>query len=116
MLQLLSCEIISCEIAAMETSCKSLFQEKKEILQEMDISRTAATFTCSESIAMTSTHILDLPDSIILHILAYLPFSSIGSAAQVCRHWQGVCQDELLWRQVFLQHYKLPRTTVMPDR
>ncbi|GFR76643.1 F-box/WD repeat-containing protein 5 [Elysia marginata] len=60
--------------------------------------------------------VTDMPDSILLHIFQYLPFSSICRAAIVCRRWNQVSSDELLWRSVFLWHYKLPFTTVLPKK
>ncbi|RUS87208.1 hypothetical protein EGW08_005048, partial [Elysia chlorotica] len=55
--------------------------------------------------------VTDLPDSILLHIFQYLPFSAICQVSQVCHRWHQVCSDDLLWRSVFLWHYKLPFTT-----
>uniref|UniRef100_A0A2C9JT43 F-box domain-containing protein n=1 Tax=Biomphalaria glabrata TaxID=6526 RepID=A0A2C9JT43_BIOGL len=93
----------------METSCKSLIQENQEardMINDLDI-----TFTCPVS----SLHILEMPDSIFLHIFTYLPFSSIGAVSQVCSRWNRICYDELMWRSVFLRHFKLPSNTVMPQ-
>ncbi|GFN77599.1 F-box/WD repeat-containing protein 5 [Plakobranchus ocellatus] len=60
--------------------------------------------------------VTDLPDSILLHIFSYLPFSSICQVSQVCHRWNQIASDELLWRSVFLRHYKLPLSTTFPEK
>ncbi|XP_059174024.1 F-box/WD repeat-containing protein 5-like isoform X2 [Physella acuta] len=93
----------------METSCKSLVQENQEVVRELISEDDARTVP-----ALSNLHILEMPDSLFLHIFSYLPFSSIGTISQVCRRWHQISYDELLWRSVFLGHYKLPSKTVMP--
>ena len=67
---------------------------------------TASDDTCS---------ILTLPDSIILNILEFLQFQDVATVAQVCSQWRRISGDEMLWRQMFLKHYNLPPSTVMPN-
>lgn len=94
----------------METSCKNLVQENQGVreLQNEDDIRTTPS--------ISALHILEMPDSIFLQIFSYLPFSSIGAISQVCIRWHRISYDELLWRSVFLKHFKLPSKTVMPAK
>ncbi|XP_005112407.1 uncharacterized protein LOC101854616 isoform X2 [Aplysia californica] len=95
----------------METSCKSLVHETQGMLRDHHMEATSTAIEEGNSL-----HVLELPDSIFLHIFEYLPFSSVGALARVCRRWRCISSDELLWREVFLRHYKLPKTTVMPAK
>ncbi|CAL1545407.1 unnamed protein product [Lymnaea stagnalis] len=94
----------------METSCKNLVQENqgvRDLHSEDDVRTTPSS---------SALHILEMPDSIFLQIFSFLPFSSIGAISQVCVRWHRISYDELLWRSVFLKHFKLPSKTIMPAK
>ncbi|CAG5130289.1 unnamed protein product [Candidula unifasciata] len=97
----------------METDSQSICQENKDVASD-----TAADEEAEVGVSHLPPvlHILDLPDSVIFQILVYLPFSSIGATAQVCSRFSRISSDELLWRHVFLQHYKLAANSVMPAK
>jgi len=44
-----------------------------------------------------------LPDVMLLQIFSVLPPTSLGRAAQVCRHWRNISEDEYLWRKKIRQ-------------
>ncbi|XP_077986994.1 F-box/WD repeat-containing protein 5-like [Glandiceps talaboti] len=53
---------------------------------------------------------LCLPDSLLLHILSYLPSQQLLSSCQVCKHWSKVIRDESLWKQLFYKELKIDRS------
>ncbi|KAH9507393.1 hypothetical protein Btru_057988 [Bulinus truncatus] len=93
----------------METSCKNLIQENQEVVRDMIIEDDVTMIS-----VISNLNMLEMPDSIFLHIFTYLPFSAIGAVSQVCTRWNQISYDELLWRSVFLRHFKLPSNTMMP--
>jgi F-box/WD-40 domain protein MET30 len=44
------------------------------------------------------------PREVSLKVLAYLDATSLCRAAQVSRHWKGLADDNLLWREICAQH------------
>jgi len=48
-------------------------------------------------------HFNHLPDSILLHILNFLPRWELAIAAQVSKRWQRVSSDGALWRILQLE-------------
>lgn len=54
----------------------------------------------------TATTLLDLPDSLILKVFSYLnKFKDIGSLAKTNWRFNGICDDEILWRNLFHRHF-----------
>lgn len=54
-----------------------------------------------------------IPDDITLHVFTFLPAAALLQAAQVCRCWNRVTRDELLWRDLFYRHWKIDRNIPM---
>lgn len=54
------------------------------------------------------TTLTDLPDCIILKIVAYLnKYQDIERVAQACWRLNDVCKDEILWRNLFHRHFRI---------
>jgi len=49
----------------------------------------------------------DAVENILLQILEELPYTSILSAGLVCRRWQRLSLDELLWKAVLTKHFNI---------
>jgi len=49
----------------------------------------------------------DLVNTGVLEIMSYLPYYDIVAAGQVCRQWNGLSKDELLWKAVLTRHFHL---------
>lgn len=50
-----------------------------------------------------------LPDSLVLQIFFHLPYSSVLRAGLTCHQWFAISRDELLWRELFYDYYRIPR-------
>ena len=46
-----------------------------------------------------------LSDPLLLQILKYLKPIDIISCSKVCMHWYRICQDNLLWKEVFRRDF-----------
>ena len=46
-----------------------------------------------------------LSDPLLLKILKYLESKDIISCSEVCMHWYRICQDNLLWKEVFSRDF-----------
>lgn len=55
----------------------------------------------------------NIPDSITLHVFSFLPAACLLQAGKVCRCWNRVTRDELLWRDLFYRHWKIDRNISM---
>ncbi|KAL4609462.1 F-box/WD repeat-containing protein 5-like [Arapaima gigas] len=51
-----------------------------------------------------------LPDSLVLEIFLHLPHSAVLSAGLACHQWLAVSRDEFLWRELFYNYYRIPRS------
>lgn len=51
-----------------------------------------------------------LPDSLVLEIFLHLPHKAVLSAGLTCRQWFAVSRDEFLWKELFYNYYRIPRT------
>lgn len=49
----------------------------------------------------------DFPDSLLLQIFDYLQLKDVISVSQVCRIFNRVADDEILWRRLFHRHFRL---------
>ena len=56
-----------------------------------------------------------IPDSLLLEIFTYLDIRDLGHVAQVCRLWQRVSQDELLWQAVARTRWKIKGTLLLKE-
>ncbi|KAK3088736.1 hypothetical protein FSP39_023151 [Pinctada imbricata] len=50
-----------------------------------------------------------LPENILVHVFSYLPAPSLLKASMVCRCWNRVAFDELLWKDLFYRHWSINR-------
>ena len=50
-----------------------------------------------------------LPDSLVYQIFLSLGPADVLAAGLVCRQWQAVSRDELLWREQFYRYYQVAR-------
>ncbi|CAJ1070312.1 F-box/WD repeat-containing protein 5 [Xyrichtys novacula] len=51
-----------------------------------------------------------LPDSLVLEIFLRLPHDAVLRAGLTCRQWLAVSRDEFLWRELFYDYYRIPRS------
>ncbi|XP_036385159.1 F-box/WD repeat-containing protein 5 [Megalops cyprinoides] len=51
-----------------------------------------------------------LPDSLVLEIFLHLPHEAVLKAGLACRQWLAVSRDEFLWRELFYNYYRIPRS------
>ena len=56
----------------------------------------------------------NLADETIIHIMSYLRYYDIVAAGSVCKRWNILSQDELMWKRVLTRHFNLPlpRTSI----
>nr|XP_020634844.1 F-box/LRR-repeat protein 12 [Pogona vitticeps] len=54
----------------------------------------------------------DLPDCLLLMILAWLPPRDRLGGARICRRWNRLVRDKFLWRHVDLTSYKISSKTL----
>jgi hypothetical protein len=53
-------------------------------------------------------HLLHLPDSILLKVLSYInSYQDISSVTQVSSRLGRVCNDEILWKNLFHRHFRI---------
>ncbi|XP_004531683.1 F-box/WD repeat-containing protein 5 isoform X2 [Ceratitis capitata] len=48
-----------------------------------------------------------IPEPILVRIYWMLPMSDLLSAGTTCKRWYNIFNDELMWKQKFLLHYKV---------
>jgi len=88
--------------------CRRAFElPLPEINQEMQILLTSYLKrldskdkpVVNQKVIEQNAFILQLPDEVLLDILSFLPPKSVGKTVQVCKGFQRVCEDPLLWRE-----------------
>ncbi|XP_025112434.1 F-box/WD repeat-containing protein 5-like [Pomacea canaliculata] len=52
----------------------------------------------------------NLPDSLLLEIFSHLSPKCLGRLACVCSHFRRIVSDELLWKNMFIRHFKVPQS------
>ncbi|KAK0079891.1 hypothetical protein PV325_000658, partial [Microctonus aethiopoides] len=58
-----------------------------------------------------------MPDSILLSIFQLLTPKEVMVAGSVCKSWNRVSHDELLWKELFYRTYKIdPSVGIMPGK
>ncbi|XP_067001558.2 F-box/WD repeat-containing protein 5 [Anabrus simplex] len=58
-----------------------------------------------------------LPDSILLHIFQYLTAKELLDVGLVCKTWNRVTYDELLWKALLYNNFKIdPSVGIAPDK
>lgn len=58
-----------------------------------------------------------MPDSVLLSIFQYLNPRELLTAGEVCRSWNRVSQDEMLWKALFYRTYKVDASVgIMPGK
>lgn len=50
-----------------------------------------------------------LPDCLLVEIFLHLSPADVLAAGLVCRQWQAVARDELLWKALFQRYYAVAR-------
>ncbi|KAK7471600.1 hypothetical protein BaRGS_00035763, partial [Batillaria attramentaria] len=58
----------------------------------------------------------DLPDSLLLEVFSFLEAEQLGTVARTCSRFCRVVRDELLWKNLFYRHYKIPLSVPMHPR
>lgn len=48
---------------------------------------------------------LDIPDSLLLHILSFLAPKDVLTASRVCTKWYRTATDEMLWKELFTSYF-----------
>lgn len=51
-----------------------------------------------------------MPDSMLLQVFQYLSARELLNAGQICRLWNRVSYDELLWKSLLYRDYKIDST------
>lgn len=51
-----------------------------------------------------------LPTTVLLNVFGYLKYTEILRAARVCKRWNEISKDELLWKKLFYTHFTVDRT------
>ncbi|XP_031555067.1 LOW QUALITY PROTEIN: F-box/WD repeat-containing protein 5-like [Actinia tenebrosa] len=54
---------------------------------------------------------MDIPDSLLLHILSFLPPKDVVIASRVCTKWHRTATDEMLWKELFTFFFGSTGTT-----
>ncbi|XP_030052962.1 F-box/LRR-repeat protein 12 [Microcaecilia unicolor] len=67
----------------------------------------AATRLLPGSEFLESEGISWFPDSVLLHILSYLPVKDLLRSGRVCKRWKKLVLDKSLWKDVNLMPYKI---------
>jgi len=49
----------------------------------------------------------NIPDSLLLNIFLGLELNDIYNCSRTCKRWYRVCQDEFLWKKLFLSRYSI---------
>ena len=57
---------------------------------------------------------LCLPDSLVLQIFTYLSSTELLGAAQSCKAWLRISRDELLWKALLYEEWKIDRCLLLP--
>ncbi|XP_071802672.1 F-box/WD repeat-containing protein 5-like isoform X2 [Asterias amurensis] len=57
---------------------------------------------------------LCLPDSLVLQIFTYLSSAELLRAAQSCKAWHRISKDELLWKALLYEEWKIDRCMPLP--
>lgn len=52
-----------------------------------------------------------LPEAALLQIFSYLDYKEILNAGLVCKNWNSVSYDDLLWRDIFHRDFKVDKTS-----
>lgn len=59
-------------------------------------------------VVSASLHSLsNLPDNILLEIIAYLPVHCLGRLACVSQRFCKIVQDDMIWKRMFCKQYKV---------
>lgn len=48
-----------------------------------------------------------IPEPILLRILSYLKLSEVANAAQACKRWHSIANDDFVWHKLFIRDFKL---------
>jgi hypothetical protein len=82
-------------VKSVKTEVMDLLESAKEDLLE------------DEGMMMSTMSLLNLPDSLILNILSYLDHVEVCQMAQTCSRLTTVCDDDVLWRNLFIRHFRV---------
>lgn len=52
-----------------------------------------------------------LPENALLQIFSYLDYKDILNAGLVCKNWNNISYDDLLWRDIFRRDFKIDKTS-----
>lgn len=55
----------------------------------------------------------DLPDSLLLEVFSFLSAEQLGNVSRTCFRFCRVVRDDLLWKDLFYRHYKIPAAVTM---
>ncbi|OXU25372.1 hypothetical protein TSAR_002584 [Trichomalopsis sarcophagae] len=93
-----------------------LLQEDKAPSAEEEPRREASpTRSIGEESNEPNTDWYYMPDSVLLSIFQYLNPRELLTAGEVCRSWNRVSQDEMLWKALFYRTYKVDASVgIMP--
>ncbi|XP_016843564.1 F-box/WD repeat-containing protein 5 [Nasonia vitripennis] len=95
-----------------------LLQEDKTPSAEEEPRREASpTRSIGEESNESNTDWYYMPDSVLLSIFQYLNPRELLTAGEVCRSWNRVSQDEMLWKALFYRTYKVDASVgIMPGK
>ncbi|XP_048580327.1 F-box only protein 11 isoform X2 [Nematostella vectensis] len=60
-------------------------------------------------------HIKCIPNELLLQIFSYLAAEDLCSVAQACSRFSTICQDELLWKQLYVEVFDLRKPLIRSE-
>lgn len=86
-----------------------------ELLEDAEVSSVEDEYSGSCDSEEGNENWYYMPDSILLSIFQLLSPKEVTTAGMVCKSWNRVSHDELLWKELFYRTYKIdPSVGIMP--
>ncbi|XP_058789994.1 F-box/WD repeat-containing protein 5 [Phymastichus coffea] len=101
-----------------EMNCDEDVQKEIESMGENEKSDEETEMkSCEEELNYEVTKWFYMPDFVLLIIFQFFNPRELLTAGEVCRSWNRVSRDELLWKALFYRTYKIdPSVGIMPGK
>lgn len=64
---------------------------------------------------MDSDHGAFILHEVHYHVFSFLTLEETKATSTVCRLWQDICNDRLLWKKLFLRYYPSSTAKTKPE-
>lgn len=58
----------------------------------------------------------EIPDSLLLQVFSYLAPKEVVRASTVCKKWNRIAWDEILWKNLLLNYFGVDQKTSLPSQ